>query len=104
MVSHYWSSGELGVSADTGNVFAIACSHGDTEVTVLSSIGFVPARVGLAHDVLSSLVVPEEADIFHSEILYASRVSDAFNRETERCLLRKARGGMLEAHHVARAV
>ena len=53
---------------------------------------------------LSSLVVPEEADIFHSEILYASRVSEAFNRETERCLLRKARGGMLEAHHVARAV
>lgn len=46
-------------------------------------------------------MVPEAATRFRSERLFASGLSDAFNRETER---RKARGEMLEAHHVAQAV
>ena len=44
--------GELSVGANKHNVFSLAFSHGEIEVTFFSTIFRVEARVGHAHDML----------------------------------------------------
>ena len=92
--------GELGARADRHNVFTLALPHGDIKVTDVSSILLVEARVGHAHDVLQSLVISEEAARFRSETTFAAGIRSAFDSETGRRPLRKARGGLPEEHCV----
>ena len=49
-------------------------------------------------------MVPEGAALFRVENLFAAGIRNIFDRETGRCPLRKARGGLSEKHYVARAV
>ena len=96
MRSHDRILGELGVGANKHNVFSLAFPHGEIEVTYLSTILLVEARVGL--------VVPEEAALFCREKLFAAGIRNASAGETGRRPLQKARRGLSENHYVVRAV
>ena len=56
---HNWMLGELSVRADKYSIFSLAFPYGEIDVTDVSSMLLVKARVVHAHDGLKRLVVPE---------------------------------------------
>lgn len=81
MIHHIWSLGKVGIGEVKHGMFPLVFPHGGTEITDLSSVFLVQARIGHVHDVLRCLVVSEDTTRLSYKQLLTAGKRHAFDHE-----------------------